>query len=126
MLIRPQYDPNPSMLLSIYHLVCGLAVLSSAGAQMLLKKGATMGYEPLWRRYVNPWVIGGYAVMGVAMVVNIFCMSHGVKVKELGAIEALSYLFVPLLAWLLLGEAVSRRKAVAIALVVVGVVVFFL
>lgn len=114
------------MLLSIYHLVCGLAVLSSAGAQMLLKKGATMGYEPLWRRYVNPWVIGGYAVMGVAMVVNIFCMSHGVKVKELGAIEALSYLFVPLLAWLLLGEAVSRRKAVAIALVVVGVVVFFL
>ena len=51
---------------------------------------------------------------------------RSVQVKEIGGIESLSYLFVPLLSWLFFKEKVTWRKASAIAVIMVGVVVFFL
>jgi drug/metabolite transporter (DMT)-like permease len=45
--------------------------------------------------------------------------------KELGTIEAASYLFVPILAFVCFKEKINLRKAAAIALILVGVVVFF-
>lgn len=47
-------------------------------------------------------------------------------VKELGTIEAASYLFVPVLAFVCFKEKINLRKVAAIALILVGVVVFFL
>jgi len=53
-------------------------------------------------------------------------MSKGLQLKELSIIESVSYFFVPALSWLLFKEPVNRRKAVAIAIIIVGVIVFFL
>ena len=103
-----------------------LAVFSAAGAQILLKKGATKEYAPLWKQYLNPWVIGGYTIMGVSLLLNVFCMGHGVQAKEVSTIESLSYLFVPCLAWLFFRERLSWRKAGAIAVILIGVFVFFI
>ena len=64
--------------------------------------------------------------MGCSLLLNVFCLSEGVMVKELGGIESLSYLFVPLLSWLFFKEKVTWRKAGAIAVIMAGVVVFFL
>ena len=110
----------------IYYALVVLAVFSAAGAQMLLKKGASMGYPSLIRQYLNPWVIGGYAIMGCSLLLNVFCMSQGVQLKEMGGIESLSYLFVPLLSWLFFKESLTWKKAGAIAVIMVGVVVFFM
>lgn len=110
----------------IYRLVVAMAVFSAACAQMLLKKAATIKYPSFIRQYLNPWVIGGYAVMGVVMLVNIFAMSRGVQLKEVGTIEALSYLFVPTLSWIFFKEKLSWIKVVAIVIIMIGIVVFFL
>jgi drug/metabolite transporter (DMT)-like permease len=110
----------------IYYVLVVLAVLSAAGAQMLLKKGASMGYSSLIRQYLNPWVIGGYAIMGCSLLLNVFCMSRGVQLKEMGGIEALSYLFVPVLSWLFFKERITWWKVGAIAVIMTGVVVFFM
>ena len=110
----------------MYYIIVILSVLAAAGAQMLLKKAASNHYPTFWRQYVNPWVIGGYAVLGVSMLVNIFAMSKGVQLKEVGIIEALSYLFVPTLAFVLFGERMSWLKLLAIAIIIIGVVIFFL
>lgn len=110
----------------IYYVLVVLAVLSAAGAQMLLKKGASMGYPSLIRQYLNPWVILGYAIMGGSLLLNVFCMSRGVQLKEMGGIESLSYLFVPLLSWFFFKESITWRKAGAIAVIMAGVVVFFI
>ena len=110
----------------IYYFVILVAVLAAAGAQMLLKQGARMGYSPWWRQYVNGWVISGYGIMFAAMVVNIWCMHQGVCLKELSILESTSYLFVPLLAFFCFGEKMSRRKIIAIAVIIIGVIVFFL
>ena len=103
-----------------------LAVFAAAGAQIFLKKGATKEYTPLWKQYVNPWVISGYAIMGLSLLLNVFCLGHGVQAKEVSTIESLSYLFVPGLSWFFFRERLSWRKAGAIAVILVGIVVFFI
>ena len=109
----------------MYYLLVIISVLSAAGAQMLLKQGAKKHYASFLRQYLNPWVISGYGIMGCSLLLNIFCLSRGVLVKEISIIESLSYLFVPLLSWLFFKEKVTWLKAGAIAVIMVGVVVFF-
>lgn len=109
-----------------YYLLCVFSVLLAAGAQMLLKQGTKKEYSSFWRQYINPWVIGGYAIMGGTLLLNVFCMSRGVLVKELGGIESLSYLFVPCLSWLFFKERITWRKVGAIVVIMLGVVVFFI
>ena len=109
----------------MYYIIVILSVLAAAGAQMLLKKAATIHYPTFWRQYVNPWVIGGYAIMGLAMLANIYAMSKGVQLKEVGIIEALSYLFVPCLAFFLFKENITWRKGIAIGIIISGVILFF-
>ena len=110
----------------IYKIIVFCSVFSAALAQMLLKKAATISYPNFIRQYLNVWVVGGYSIMVVSMLVNIFAMSRGVQVKEVGAIESLSYLFVPILSWLFFKEKISLRKWGAIGLIMIGVVVFFI
>jgi len=110
----------------MYKLLVIVSVLAAAGAQMLLKQGAKKEYSSFVRQYLNPWVIGGYGIMGASLLLNIFCLSHGVQVKEVSIIESLSYLFVPLLSWLFFKERISWKKVVAIAVIMAGVAVFFM
>lgn len=109
----------------IYKLIVIFSVFMAACAQMLLKQGAQKQYDTLWRQYANMWVIGGYLIMGCCMLINIFCLSKGVLVKEIGAIESISYLFVPMLSLLFFKESMTLRKVGAIAVIMVGVVIFF-
>lgn len=110
----------------MYKLVVLACVFVAAVAQMMLKKGATIHHASLIREYMNPWVLGGYLLMGFSMIGNIFAMSHGVQVKEVSIIESFSYLFVPLLSWVILGERFSARKLLAIVIIMIGVMVFFI
>ena len=110
----------------MYYLLVILSVFAAAGAQMLLKQGARQKYVGFWRQYLNPWVIGGYAIMACSLVLNIFCMSRGVQVKEVSTIESLSYLFVPCLAFFIFSEKITWSKAGAMAIIIGGVILFFL
>lgn len=110
----------------MYYILVILSVLAAAGAQMLLKKAAGNHYPSFWKQYVNPWVIGGYAIMGLAMLTNIYAMNKGVQLKEVGIIESLSYLFVPVLAFFLFGEKLTWKKVGAIVVIMTGVIVFFM
>lgn len=109
----------------MYCLLVIFSVLAAAGAQMLLKQGAKKNYPTFIRQYLNPWVIGGFGIMGVSLLLNILCLSRGVQVKEISVIESLSYMFVPALSRLFFKERISWRKAGAIAIIVSGVIVFF-
>lgn len=110
----------------MYYAIVILSVFAAAGAQMLLKQGTRQNYVGFWKQYLNPWVIGGYIIMVCSLVLNIFCMSKGVQVKEVSTIESLSYLFVPCLAFLLFREKITWRKAGAIAIIIGGVIIFFI
>ena len=111
--------------MNIFIFLVVVSVFSAACSQMLLKQGARKQYPSFLRQYLNPWVIGGYGIMGASLLLNVFCLSRGVQVKELGGIESLSYLFVPVLSWVFFKEKITWRKAIAIVVIMLGVVVFF-
>ena len=108
----------------MFYILVILSVFAAACAQMLLKQGARQNYVGFWRQYLN--VCGGYVIMACSLVLNIFCMSRGVQVKEVSVIESLSYLFVPCLAFLIFREKITWRKAGAIIIIIGGVILFFL
>ncbi len=110
----------------MYFILVIISVFASACAQMLLKQGARNDYPTFIRQYLNPWVISGYGIIGLSLLLNIFCLSHGVQVKEVSIIESLSYLFVPLLSFLFFKERITWRKTAAIGIIMTGVVVFFI
>ena len=110
----------------MFYILVILSVFAAACAQMLLKQGARKNYIGFWRQYLDVWVIGGYAIMACSLVLNIFCMSRGVQVKEVSTIESLSYLFVPCMSFILFRERITLRKAGAITIIISGVILFFL
>lgn len=109
----------------MYYIIVILSVFAAACAQMLLKQGARKEYATWWRQYINPWVIGGYGIMACSLVLNIWCMSKGIQVKEVSVIESMSYLFVSVLAFMLFKEKLTVRKVCAIGIIVGGVIIFF-
>ena len=102
-----------------------LSVFLAACAQMLLKQGARQQYKVWWRQYANIWVIGGYAIMMGAMLMNIYAMSRGVRVQEVSILEAMSYMFVPVLSCICFKEKLTWRKIGAIGIIIIGIVLFF-
>ncbi len=102
------------------------SVFCAALAQMCLKRGAIGRHASMWSKYVNPWVVGGYIVLGTTLIVNVFCLEHGIQMKEISAIESLGYLFVPLLSRMFFLERVTIRKMVAIGIIMLGIMVFLL
>lgn len=109
----------------MYYLIVILSVFLAACAQILLKQGARQQYDTWWRQYINRWVIGGYAIMFGTMMMNIFAMSRGVEVKEVSIIESMSYLFVPILSFVLFKERLTWRSVTAIGIIIIGIIVFF-
>ena len=107
------------------YIIVILSVFLAACAQMLLKHGARKQYDTWWRQYMNVWVIGGYAIMFATMMMNIFAMSRGVEVKEVSIIESMSYLFVPILSFVIFKERLTWRRVSAIVVIIIGIIVFF-
>ena len=110
----------------MYYLLVVISVLIASFSQMLLKSSSKAEHRSLLFEYFNWKVIVGYGLMFVALVINIFAMSKGVLVKEVSIIESLSYLFVPTLALFFFNEKINKQKVIAIAVIMVGVVVFFI
>ena len=60
------------------------------------------------------------------MMMNIFAMSRGVEVKEVSIIESMSYLFVPILSFVIFKERLTWRRVGAIVVIIIGIIVFFI
>lgn len=109
----------------MYYIVVITSVFIAALSQLLLKSSSKDKHENVIREYLNWKVVCGYGMMGVSLMMNIFAMSKGIQVKEVSIMESLSYLFVPFLSFLVFKEKLSWQKMGAIAVIMIGVVVFF-
>ena len=88
----------------MYYVIVIVSVFVASVAQMLLKKGAMVKHTSFIFEYINPWVIGGYALMGLSLLANIFAMSKGVQVNE----------------------KITLRKIVSILIILIGIFIFFI
>jgi len=101
------------------------AVALSASSQMLLKKAALTHYDSRLREYLNVWVIGGYGLLVLSMLSVIFAC-RGLEMKNVPVIESLGFPLVMLLGRLFFAEKLSRNKLIGMALIMLGVVIYYL
>lgn len=108
-----------------HYLLCMLLSVSVASvSQILLKKSTCKNYDSVIKEYLNPWVIGGYGMLFLSMIISIYAYS-GVDYKNGPVMEALGNVFVPLLSWFFLKEKLSIRKIAGILCIMTGIVVFY-
>ncbi|MBR0172487.1 MAG: multidrug ABC transporter [Lachnospiraceae bacterium] len=109
----------------IFYLIAVVNIVLSAVSQALLKKSALKTYEKPVQEYLNPLVIGGYALLGITLLLGLVCYNRigylGTVVLEPGA-----YILVLLIGRAVFGEALTARKAAGMALIVGGILVFHL
>lgn len=108
-----------------------LAVACGVSGQLALKVGMTqigrIGVEALaqplpvaWRVLSSPLVIGGLACYALGAVFWLTVLSR-VPLSLAYPMLALTYVAIPLLAWLLLGESVTGLRWVGISVICIGV-----
>lgn len=110
----------------IYYFLVILGIFACSLSQLMLKKSANLSHNSTIAEILNPWVFFSYFIFFGSLLINIWAMSKGLQLKELALLEALSFIFVPLLSFIVLKEQISKRTIVAILIIMVGVVVFYL
>ena len=110
----------------MYYVLVVFDVFIAALAQMLLKSSSMNHSKSFILEYINSKVICAYSIMVLSLVLNIFALNHGVLLKELSTIESLSYMFVPILSFIFFKEKITRCKALAIGVIMLGIIVFFI
>ena len=102
-----------------------LSVFVASLSQVLLKKSTFWKYESLLREYLNPFVIGGYVLMVLSMLLTVYAYS-GMDYKNGPLIESFGNVIVLMLSYVFFKERISARKLVGMICIMAGVFVFYL
>lgn len=102
-----------------------LAEFIASSSQMLLKKSAEKSYASVIKEYLNVFVIAGYSLLLVSMVISIFCYD-GLGYMGTVVMEPISYVIVMFMARAFFKEKLTARKLIGMGLIVCGIAVFHL
>lgn len=109
----------------LYSAILILSVFISALSQVLLKKSALKSYGSFIREYLNFYVVPAYAIYFLAVFLDLIALKK-VPVSFVPVAEASSYIFVLLFGRLFFNETFSKRKILAMILILAGIIVFVL
>ncbi|MBQ5754714.1 MAG: multidrug ABC transporter [Oscillospiraceae bacterium] len=106
-----------------YALLCLAGVFISSVSQVLLKKSAMKHYGSALREYLNPLVIGAYAIFFGATLMNVLAY-RGIPLSLGPVLEATSYLYVTFFGVTIFKEKLTPKKVLALALILGGIVLY--
>ena len=95
-------------------------------SQIFLKMGARKEYSSAIREYLNVYVISGYGLMLISMLLPIVAYKFGLDYKEAPVIEAIGPALVTILCFLFFKEKLTVKKIIGNLLVVAGILIFYL
>lgn len=110
----------------IYYGIVIIGVFLCSAAQLMLKSSASREHRFFVSIILNWRVMVSYGVIFAALFTNIYAMKHGVLLKDMPILEATGYIFVPLLSRFFLSERISQHHICSIALIILGIIVFYL
>ncbi len=110
---------------NVYFLLYVCSVTLAAVSQILLKKSALKEHDGFLKEYVNPYVIGGYGLTGISMLLTILAF-RGMEYKNGPIIESLGYILVMLFGIFIFREKLTKRKCIGTALILAGIFVYYL
>ena len=102
-----------------------LSVLVASFSQILLKKSAKETHANVVREYLNLYVILGYGLLVCSTLLTILALK-GIDFKEAPVIESIGYILVLILCRLFFQEKITKRKVLGNAMILIGIVVFYL
>ncbi len=106
-----------------YVLIAIVSGVISAFSQILLKKSSQMDHKTRVKEYVNPYVIGGYLLTALCMVLMILAY-RGLPFKYGAVLESLVYLYVMILSNIFFGESLTLKRVLGNIVIVCGVIIF--
>lgn len=107
----------------LYSAILIFSVFISAFSQVLLKKSALKSYDSFIREYVNIYVVPAYAIYFLAVFFDLIALRK-VPVSFVPVAEASSYIFVLLFGRIFFRESFSKRKVLAMGLILAGIIVY--
>jgi len=102
-----------------------ILIFISSCSQILLKRAAGREYKNRISEYANANVIAAYALFASATASSMFILRY-MPLSLASALDSCGYVFVAVLSYFILGERISKRKLIGLALIVTGVVLFAL
>lgn len=100
-------------------------VFIGAISQVLLKKAAIKKYDSILQEYLNPQVIFAYILFVGTTFLSILAY-RGIPLNLGPVLETTSYLYITFFGVIIFHEKFSRQKALALILIVTGVLVYSL
>lgn len=106
-------------------LIALVSVVIASFSQVMLKMGAGKTYTSKIREYLNVYVITGYGMLFVSMVLTIVAYSR-LSYLSVPVVEAAGYVLVPVLSYFIFKEKLSKRKITGILFILAGIMVYYL
>ena len=100
-----------------------LGTFLAAISQVMLKKEAQREHATLLAEYLNPRVIGAYAIFVGTTLLSVLAY-RGIPLSMGPVLEATSYFYVTFFGVRIFGERMTRRKWLALALILCGICVY--
>ena len=110
--------------MNYYVLLLICSVIIAAFAQILLKKAASKTYSSWIREYLNVYVIAGYGMMFLSLFMTTISYKGFTNFANVPLLESLGYVAVMVLSYFFYKEKITLRKALGIALILVGIFVY--
>ena len=108
-----------------FYLLVITGIFLCSCSQLLLKKSADREHKSFLRSMLNWRVILAYGIFFGSLLINVTAMQHGVELKNMPILEALGYIFVPILSYLVLKEKISKQTLLSITLILIGIFIFY-
>lgn len=102
-----------------------VSVTVASVSQILLKKSAMKTYSSIVKEYVNPYVIGGYGLLVLSMLLTIYAYS-GMEYKNGPVIESFGNVLVLVLGCVFLNEKICLKKVLGVGCIMLGMAVFYM
>ena len=110
---------------SRFLLLAFFSVVIASFSQVILKLGAGKTYNSKIREYLNVYVITGYGMLFISMVITVVVYSH-LSYLSVPVIEAVGYVLVPVLSYFIFKEKFTKRKLLGIVFILTGIVIYYL
>ncbi len=108
----------------VEYLIIYFSLVLTAFAHLLLKIGVSV--DPTvtgLKKYCHPYIISGYILMILAVVMNIRGLRH-VPLRDLAFILPFIYVLVPMLSAIFLKERMTYSKVKGTLLIIIGSIIF--
>ena len=100
------------------------SVFVATCSQILLKKSSDIKYASIIREYLNWRVIVGYGMMFISTILTIIAFKN-LDYKNGPILESIGYIFMMILSRIFIKEPITKNKVIGNALILAGIIVFY-